>query len=266
MTFFPWPDAPKGMRGNGQATVTSFSVPDESLSYWMDRFKQNGVRFDDVGRRFGDEEETITFYDEADLKLELVAKPGAALPTRYIHWEESPVPEKNAIRGFHGVTLSEEGFEKTASLLKDMMGFRLVREEGERFRYEASSGGASAYVDLLCQPGLPRGTVLTGTVHHVAWRTPDDAQQKAWRQDIVKVGLNPTPVIDRQYFRSVYFREPGGVLFEVATDPPGFTIDEPEERLGTGLKLPPWLQPLRKHIEHSLPDLQIVTKPSSVPG
>ncbi|MGI0091546.1 MAG: ring-cleaving dioxygenase [Nitrososphaerales archaeon] len=256
LTFFPWPGAPRGRRGTGQATVTSFLIPEDSVAYWLDRLKQNNVKFEEPARRFKNEEECITFFDPDDLKLELIAS-SAAGNGKYTPWEKTPVPERNAICGFHGITLSEEGYERTASLLKDTMGFRLVREEGERFRYEAGEGGASTYVDLLCQPALPRGEVLAGTVHHVAWRTPDDDQQKAWRREVVRAGLNPTPVIDRQYFHSVYFREPGGVLFEIATDPPGFAIDEPEDMLGTTLKLPPWLEPSRKHIEHALPKLQL---------
>lgn len=256
LTFFPWPGAPQGRRGTGQATVTSFLVPEESMEFWKERLRQNKVRTEEPVHRFKNEEESVTFYDSDDLKLELVV---GSSTEDYIPWERSPVPEKYAIRGFHGVTISEEGYEKTASLLKDTMGFRLVDEEGERFRYEASLGGSSSYVDLLCQPALPRGEVLAGTVHHVAWRTPDDNQQKDWRREIIKAGLNPTPVIDRQYFHSVYFREPGGVLFEIATDPPGFTIDEPEEKLGTSLKLPPWLESSRKHIESALPKLELVS-------
>jgi glyoxalase family protein len=135
----------------------------------------------------------------------------------------------------------------------------LVGEEGGRFRYEAALGGPSTYVDLLCQPGLPRGEVLAGTVHHVAWRTPNDSQQKDWRREVIKTGLNPTPVINRQYFHSVYFREPGDVLFGIATDPPGFAIYEPEEKLGTSLKLPPWLEPSRKHIELVLTKLVLAS-------
>ena len=168
-----------------------------------------------------------------------------------------PVPEEKVIRGLHGITLSEEGYERTAGLLKDTMGFRLVEEENERSRYKIGQGGPSTFVDVLCQPALPRGEVLAGTVHHVAFRTPDNDQQKAWREELGGEGHNVTPVLDRQYFRSIYFREPGGVLFEIATDPPGFTKDEPEEKLGTSLKLPPWLEKSRKHIEAALPKIQL---------
>lgn len=265
LTFFPWPGAPRGMRGTGQVTVTSFLVPEESLSYWEDRFKQNKVRFEpQQTHRFKKDESVLTFYDPDDLKLELVASSSAS-DSKYRAWGNA-VPERSAIRGFHGITMSEEGYERTASLLKDTMGFRPTDEEGERFRYEASGGGPSAYVDLICQPALPRGQVLAGTVHHVAWRTPDEEEQKAWRKDIVNVGLNPTPVIDRQYFHSVYFREPGGVLFEIATDPPGFTVDEKEDSLGTHLKLPGWLEPFRKEIEQGLPKLRLVERQAEAVG
>jgi glyoxalase family protein len=265
LTFFPWPDAPRGMRGTGQATTTSFSVPDNSLGYWKDRLKQNHVKFEEPAKRFKNEEEFLTFYDNDDLKLELVFTQSSHF-NRFVPWERSPVPEDAAILGFHNITLSEEGYERTASLLKNTMGFRLVLEEGERFRYEVGEGGTSTFVDLLCQPDLPRGQVLAGTVHHVAWRTHNDDQQKAWRQDIIKAGRNPTPVIDRRYFHSVYFREPGGVLFEIATDPPGFTIDEPEEKLGTALRLPPWLELSRKQIEKALPKIELAGNDEKVRG
>ena len=257
LTFFLWPGAPKGQRGTGQATVTSFLIPENSIAYWKERFKQNGVKFEEPSRRFRNEEESIIFFDHDDLKLELVSSSEAS-KSKYVPREKTPVPEKSAIRGFHGITLSEESCEKTASLLKDTMNFRLVREEDERIRYEAlGGGGLGAYVDLLCKPALPRGEVLVGTVHHVAWRTPSDDQQKDWRQEIAKVGLRVTPIIDRVYFHSIYFREPGGILFEIATDSPGFAIDEPEEKLGTTLKLPPWLEGSRKQIEGVLPKLQL---------
>lgn len=257
LTFFPWPLAPKGLRGTGQATTTSFSIPEDSIDYWKDRLRQNKVRFEEPAKRFNGEEEYLTFYDADDLKLELVPTKQSKNPRRFVPWERSPVPQEKAILGFHSVTLSEEGVEHTATLLKDTMGFCLVEEEGERFRYESRAGGPSTYVDLVCQPALLRGMVLVGTVHHVAFRTPDDDQQKAWREDIIRAKLNPTPVIDRQYFHSIYFREPGGVLFEIATDPPGFTLDETEDKLGTSLKLPSWLEPSRKVLESSLPKIEV---------
>ncbi len=256
LTFFPWPNAPRGIRGTGQATTVSFLIPENSMQYWKDRLKENYVKVEEQGKRFKNEEEFLTFYDNDDLKLELVST-GSNTRSAFTPWEKSPVPEQWAIRGFHSVSLSEEGYERTASLLTDTMGFRLVDQEGERFRYETGPGGASSYVDLLCQPELLRGEVLVGTVHHLAWRTPSDEEQKAWREDVIKAGCNATPVIDRRYFHSVYYREPGGVLFEIATDPPGFTVDEPEEKLGSSLRLPPWLESSRKQIENALPKIEL---------
>jgi glyoxalase family protein len=155
------------------------------------------------------------------------------------------------------VTLTEEGYERTAAMLRNELGFRLVREDGNRFRYETGAGGPAAILDVECKPASPRGVVSVGTVHHVAWRTPDDQQQKSWRELLAKAGLNVTPIIDRTYFHSIYFREPGGVLFEIATDPPGFTVDERENELGRSLKLPPWLEPARQHLEHTLPSVHL---------
>lgn len=257
LTFFPWPHSPPGLKGTGQVTTTSFLIPQDSLPYWRERFRANNVRVGELEHLFKTGEEGLIFYDRDDLKLGLIVSESSSGDT-FVPWEKAPIPEKHAIHGFHGVTLSEEGYERTASLLKDAMGFKLADEEGDQFRYEVGTGGASTYVDVLCQPALPRGEVLAGTIHHVAFRTPDDDQQKAWRQELVKLGLNITPVIDRQYFHSIYFREPGGVLFEIATDPPGFAIDESEEELGTSLKLPPWLERSRKHIEAALPKIELV--------
>ncbi len=194
------------------------------------------------------------------MKLELVAQDGAESRSG---WNHGPVPQEHAIRGFFGVTLSEEGYERTASLLTETMGFHLTRENGNRFRYEVGKGGPGAMVDVLCQPDAPTGLVSVGTVHHVAWRTLNDEQQKEWRSELVNARLNVTPVIDRKYFHSIYFREPGGVLFEIATDPPGFTVDEKLDELGTRLVLPPWLEPLRAQLNQVLPKVKLPTTPQA---
>jgi glyoxalase family protein len=250
LTFFPWPGARRGSRGVGQATVTSFSVPEGSLGWWAERLDRHGVLYEDPDRRL--DEEVLTLLDPDGLKLELVAasETGPGEP-----WGKSPVPVERAVRGFSGVTLTHRSSEATARFLTETLGFRRVAGEGGRLRFEAGSGGAGARVDLLETPSGAHGRVAAGTVHHVAFRVADDEDQKAWREVLAKEGLNITPVLDRQYFHSVYFREPGGVLFELATDPPGFTLDEPVEELGTRLKLPPWLEPHRARIEEVLPDL-----------
>jgi len=258
ITFFPWPNAPKGRIDTGQVTTTSFSIPKSSLSYWMNRLKSNGIAFEGPISRF--DEQALQFSDYDSLHLELVAHD--YLDNRK-GWKHGPVPLEHAIRGFYHVTLTEEGYQQTASMLT-RLGFRLTAEHDNQYRYEIGEvGGPSKIVDVLCQPTAPPGLVSVGTVHHVAWRTPTDEQQLSWRSEIAKMGLNVTPVIDRKYFHSIYFREPGGVLFEVATDPPGFTIDQPASELGTRLMLPPWLEPVRSRLEHELPR---VNTPKPVPA
>ncbi|HYO24542.1 MAG TPA: VOC family protein, partial [Lacipirellulaceae bacterium] len=181
-----------------------------------------------------------------------------------------PVPAEHAIRGFHGVTISQEGYESTAKVLTELMGFTAQGSEGNRFRYRAGAAtgaaagpagnaadGFASIVDLVCVPDARHGGMGAGIVHHVAFRTPDDPQQEGWREAIVGRGLNVSPVMDRQYFHSIYYREPGGVLFEIATDRPGFTVDEPVDRLGTTLKLPPPLEPYRAQIERAVPTLRL---------
>jgi glyoxalase family protein len=252
MTFFPWPMARRGVQGAGQATVTAFSVPQGSLGFWTERLKSLGVAFEDPRPRF--DEEVLTLLDPDGLRLELVARPEA---DGREPWQGSGVPAEHAVRGFEGVTLTEWNPEVTAGVLEQTLGFRKVAEEGSRFRYETGAGGHGSRVDVLASPTEPRGHVSAGTVHHVAWRAADAADQLAWREAVADAGLYVTPVLDRQYFQSIYFREPGGVLFEIATDPPGFTRDEPVEALGSGLMLPPWLETSRPRIQAALPPVEV---------
>ena len=254
MTFFPWPMGQKGRHGTGQLTTTSFSVPDGSLEYWMARFKQYRIPFEKQTQRF--DERALSFVDYDGLKLELVENGNDSRSP----WDEGPVPSEKAIRGFYGVTLSEEGYERTAWLLKEIFGFESTKSENNRFRYEAGKSEPGDIVDILCIPAAPLGFVSVGTVHHVAWRARDDEEQKEWRRKLVNLGLDVTPVIDRKYFHSIYFREPGGVLFEIATDPPGFTVDQTQNELGTRLVLPSWLEPARKQLEQALPAINLPKK------
>jgi glyoxalase family protein len=252
LTFFAWPGAPRGRQGTGQTGATAFAIPRESLGYWLERLVRSNVAHEGPETRFGDK--VVTFKDFDGLPLELVAS--AEARERPL-WQAGPVPAEHAVRGFHGVTLWEDGTERTTRLLTATMGFREVAREGSVTRYAAGEGGPSTYVDLRDAAGFWRGMVAAGTVHHVAYRTPTDAEQLAWLEQLTREGLRVTPVQDRQYFHSIYFREPGGVLFEIATDQPGFATDETPERLGTGLKLPPWLEPQRAEIEQILPPVQL---------
>ena len=247
LTFFAWPGASPGRNGNGQVTVTSFAIPQGSLAFWRERL----TAADGPLERFG--QQAISFADGDGLRLELI-ETAATNPAR--GWTGSGIPAEFAIRGFHSATLSETGYQRTASLLTEQMGFRLTGQEQNRFRYEVDDGGAGKTVDVLCAPDGREGRVAAGTVHHIAWRTPDDAQQREWLAEVGRLGYNVSPVMDRVYFHSIYFREPGGILFEIATDSPGFAIDESLDRLGTGLQLPPWLEAQRARIEAALPPIE----------
>ena len=251
MTFFPWPGAPQGRIGAGQLTVTSFSIPAASLGYWTERLVEGGVRFEKPEDRFG--ETVLRFPDPDGLRLELVA----AGEDRREGWAEGPAPAEHAVRGFHHVTLAVADPSRTAELMTGTLGFRNTSEAEGRTRYEAGEGGPGTTVDVADGTGFPRGTMGVGTVHHVAFRVPDEETQLELREEVGALGHNVTPVLDRNYFCSIYFREPGGVLFEIATDPPGFAVDEEPEHLGESLKLPPWLEPRRDRLEDVLPPLHV---------
>ena len=242
-------------------TVTSFSILQASLDYWIERLGQQGVSYKGPASRF--DETILALQDPDGLALELVAHPQA---DHRPAWQEGPVPAPHGIRGIHTVTLSEDGYERTAQLLTETFGFRPLGEENNVFRYEVGEGRPGAYADIRCAPELRRGLVAAGTVHHVAWRTPTDEQQQAWRRVLAGLNLNVTPVMDRKYFRSIYFREPGGILFEIATDAPGFAVDEPVEQLGTHLELPPWLERERSELEQMLPPLRLPAAEVEKPG
>jgi catechol 2,3-dioxygenase-like lactoylglutathione lyase family enzyme len=199
-------------------------------------------------------EQILSFRDPDGLLIELVA---SAEAEEQSGWDGGAVPAEHAVRRFQHVTLWEEDREQTRALLIDTLGFRLVGEEGGYTRYAVGDGGPGTLVQVRDVAGFWQGATGVGTVHHVAWRTPDDEQQQQWHDTLAEAGLNVTPQLDRQYFHSIYFREPGGVLFEIATDPPGFAIDEPVEQLGTHLKLPPWLEAQRAELEQVLPPLRL---------
>ncbi len=252
LTFFAWPGGHKGRQGTGQANVISFSVPEGSLGWWQTRFDERHIRYEPPVTRW--DEEAMTFYDPDGMRLELVAHLGAEEREGR---QNGPVPLEYATRGFHSVTLALKDGTRTAKLLTETMGFTLLREDGNRSRYLAGEHGTARTVDLLTLPDTPAGAVGVGSVHHVAWRTPTDEQQNAWQEQLTRLRFQVSPVMDRQYFHSIYFREPGGVLFEIATDLPGFTADEPLATLGTSLRLPDWLEAQREKIQQGLLPLQL---------
>jgi glyoxalase family protein len=255
LTFFCWPGARRGRSGNGQVTATSFAIPPGASMYWRERFQARRIEFQIQQERFG--ENVTAFTDPDGLRLELIE---TAIPDGSRVWAGSDISPDAAIQGFHSATLSETGYERTARLLTDTMGLRLSGSEQNRFRYEFAGVGPGRKIDVVCAPGGSQGRVAVGTVHHIAFRTRNDAEQLDWLEELTRLGYNLSPVMDRIYFHSIYYREPGGILFEIATDPPGFTLDEPLEQLGTTLKLPPWFESQRREIEASLPEIPILKK------
>lgn len=251
LTFFPWPDMGPGRLGIGLTVEVPFAVPPGSLEYWEKRFANQGVKYGETEIRFG--ETTLPFQDPHGLQLALVE---TADPRQFTPWEKSPVPAAHQLRGMHAVRLWERHLAPTATLLTERMGFTLIGTENGWNRYGADGGGSGNIIEVKELPGEQRGRWGTGCVHHVAWRVKDSDEEMALRGVIERAGLQPTPQIDRFWFKSVYFKEPGGVLFELATDGPGFDRDEDMEHLGEQLILPPWLEPHRQEIEAALPRLE----------
>ena len=254
ITFFPYPGLVRGRHGKGQMTVTSFSTPESSLDYWMKRLSKFGIQHTQPEQRF-DSETFIGFEDIHGLALELVFNKSDYRDG----FTYGQIPLEHSVRGFYGISLSEEGYERTAGLLLQGLDHKLITEKGNRFRYSVS-GQPGDFVDVLCEPDSLRGLGGSGTIHHLAFATPNDQTQLEAREKLMKLGLNVTPVLDRQYFQSIYFREPGGILFEVATNPPGFQIDEDPAHLGEALQLPPWVENARKDIEENLQVIKVQTE------
>jgi glyoxalase family protein len=253
LTFFPYKGIPQGRKGKGQLTVTSFSIPDHSLDYWMKRLDKFSIPYEDPQQRF---DEVVIYLEDYDgLGLELVANQ----KDQRAGFTYGNIPTEHAIKGFYGVTLSEEGYEKTAGLLVGQMNHTLIAEKGNRFRY-AANDQPGHFVDVLCQPETLKELAGYGTVHHLAFATASEATQLEARDKLIKFGLNVTTVLDREYFHSIYFREPGQILFELATIPPGFAVDEPLEHLGETLKLPPWEEVNRVEIEKNLDPIHLDLK------
>ncbi len=251
LTFFPYPNGYPGRPGTGQVTVTSLAIPMDSIGYWQDRFMQSGVDADRVQKRSGSE--ILPFRGPDGLLLELATTPSADLEG----WNGSQVRAEHAIRGMRALIIRSVSIAPLKKVLTELLGFRQTDERDRRFRFEVGAGGVRKTIEVIEDPIGPNGRSGHGTVHHVAFRTSNEASLKAARDRIADSGLHVSPIMNREYFKSIYFREPGGVLFEVATDPPGFTVDEPYEQLGTLLRLPAQYEHYRGKIEKELPVLRL---------
>ncbi|WP_317230651.1 ring-cleaving dioxygenase [Clavibacter sp. MX14-G9D] len=262
LTFFPWKGVPAGRVGAGQSTTTAFSVPAGSLGWWTEHL--GGLGVDSSVSTGSSAEERLSLRDPDGLQIDLVA---SSVVDPRDPWDSADVPAEHAIRGQHSSVLTVRDPAGTAGVLTDDLGLRLVDERDGRFRYAAGDGGPGALVDVVADPAAQPGLTAGGTVHHVAFRVPGRVEQQAWRDELVDRGHQVTQILDRQYFTSIYFREPGGVLFEIATDTPGFDVDEPLLELGRSLRLPPWLEPSRADIEAAVPPLRLPDEePAAVPA
>jgi glyoxalase family protein len=257
LTFFASPGVFRARHGKRSVATTALSVPPGSLEFWKQHFTSKQVAYTTPIARFG--EEVLQFHDPDGLVLEIIASERALMGHA---WRRGGIPEEYAIRGVHSITIAAEGYEHTAQLLTGPMHFKIQGEaaavEPNRSRFVAHEG-IGAIVDIACVPDAPRSTTGAGGVHHIAFRIADASAQLRVRATLVRDGFNVSPVMDRSYFESIYFREPGGVLFEIATDTPGFTVDEDVTKLGTKLKLPSWLETYREQIEQQ-------TLPLKLPG
>ncbi len=260
LTFFPWAHLAPPRPGHGTAVEVSLAVPPGSLDYWGERLERYGVALGGVTTRFG--ERTLPLADPHGLAVALVESEGALART-FAPWEGSPVPVGRQVRGLHGARMRERDLRTTTAFLADALGFRHVAAEGAWQRWAVGDGGSGTFVDLAEAPGEQRGAWGVGAIHHIAWRVEDEAHQLEVRGRVA-MHARPTPVIDRFWFRSVYFKEPGGVLLELATDGPGFAVDEDPLHLGESLVLPPWLAAQRTDIERALPALA-APGPAEVP-
>jgi glyoxalase family protein len=252
LTFFPWPNARQGRRGVGEVDATAFATPAGSEDYWLERLKAHRVAAELATGRF--DEPVIRFADPDGMVVELIAGASPAVT----NWNDGPIPAAQAVRGLQGVTLALAHLEPTAKLLTDVLGYEIIREQSDSLRLRAPGESAPGkLIDLLRVANGRRGITAAGSVHHIAFRAPDEATQIAWRERLVALGYGVSPVMDRTYFRSIYFREPGGVLFEIATDGPGFTHDESAAELGAHLHLPSWMESARSRIETVLPPITL---------
>lgn len=247
LTFFPFPDAARGVRGAGEITALDLAVPPSSLDFWINRLASRGLPFD--GPSESDGEPALTLLDPDGMKINLVFSDRLRISEG---WDGGPVPLSASPRGFLGASMIVHSLEPSASMLTEVLGFRPDHRNGNRARFSVGSAASGVTMTVIEQPDAPYARSSAGSVHHIAWRLADDDTQAAWRRHLLANGVHVTDIVDRQYFHSIYFREPGGVLYEMATDNPGMEVDESVENLGSTLRLPPWYEPQRKQIERAL--------------
>lgn len=249
LTFFPWEGIGQGTNGSGLATHIGYSVPKGSLEFWKNRLQGLNIKVEE-GEIFG--EKLISFKDPDGLQLQLIEP--STEDSRKV-WTTEELKDENALTGFHNVTLTLKKAEPTMKVLTDILGYDLQKQEGERYRLATNAIDTANLVDIIENDKMPAGRNAAGTNHHIAFRVKDDQVLMEYRDKVLSAGLSITPKINRDYFYSLYFREPGGVLFEIATDNPGFTVDESLDELGTHLKLPAQYEGMRDKIEDVLPKL-----------
>ena len=255
LTFFAWPGARRGTHGSGEVSATAFAIPPKSSGYWLERLKEYHISAERAPKRF--DEEVVRFADPDGMLVELIE---STADNEAMPWNESLVSAEHAIRGFHSVSARLQSATETAKLLTETFGYRREQEAGNRIRFVAATNREiGKTIDLISAPDVHPGRIAVGSVHHVALRVPNDQEQIAWRDKLIGQGYQVSPVMDRTYFHSIYFREPGGVLFELATDSPGFTQDEAVDELGEDLRVPPWMERARPEIEKLLPRITVPT-------
>lgn len=248
ITFFPWPKQLKGRIGKGQVGITSYIIPEDSFSFWQNRLQRFGIDTK-VSVRFG--EKTLQFKDPDGLQLELVERNEGPIN----NWSFGGIQAEHAIKGFGGAVLFSAQPHKTGDVLENILGLECIGQENEFLRFK-SEGQLGNTIDIHLYPTV-RGLMGAGTVHHIAWRAKGEEDHQRWRQLLLEKGLYPTEIRDRNYFKALYFHEEGGILFEIATDPPGFAIDESVDQLGTKLMLPSWLESKREELEETLPSVKV---------
>jgi len=256
LTFFTFPGVRRGSRGIGQVTLVSLAVPEDAMGFWQARFQEQGVRHEAIEERFG--RHRLRFYDPDDQQLELVAAPAPDLGTHEEQlWTTAAVGAQQAIRHFHSAHLSAASLGTVEPVLLQALGYERIDQDGQRSLYRLEDQVRAGELEVEEAPGGQPGLNAAGTVHHIAFAAHDEGHQLALRERVLGMGLQPTQVIDRYYFKSVYFRIPAGILFEIATMGPGFTADEDEATLGEKLALPPFLEDQREVIEAGLPPVHI---------